>query len=185
MDKPDINLMHKPTLLTILAACLALLSLHAQDSILKNGDFERSLNEDKWLDGWFGQSVEPSPDQWVSTIPMEDGGQAVEIKGGPPVRYLSQDVRLINGEQTGKQFILRWQAKGQGTSNISALPRDVDGKFFKAASKAIVLTDTFETHELPVEIPEDAGFVRITLSPGESSAVIFDNVELVPASASN
>jgi len=177
--------MNKLTALIIAASCLALSSLHAQDSILKNGDFERSLNQDKWLNGWFGQSVEPSPDQWATTIPLDEGGQAVEIKGGPPVRSLCQDVLLINGEQTGKQFILRWQAKGQGTSSISALPRDVDGKFFKAASKAIVLSDTFEAQEIPVEIPEDAGFVRITLSPGEGSVVVFDNVELVPAAASN
>jgi hypothetical protein len=175
--------MNKITTWIVTAGCLAFAPLHAQDSILKNGNFEEP-DINNYQKGWFQHSAEPSSDEWVKIVYSSDGGgAAVEIRSGPPERYLCQDVKIKEGESGN--YVLRWRAKGEGTGSVLLLPRDLDNTLLKSYSEKFLATHDFELYEIPVTIPEDAVNVRVFLMPQSPDSVItFSQIELVPTSAS-
>lgn len=156
-------------------------TLLAQENFVKNGDFEmlQTFGVGDYATGWVAHIAEPTEDEWLKTVDTGDLGTGVEITSGPPLRYLLQDVFLQPGHPV--YYTLRCQAKGVGEALVSILPRErPDGGQLETTRLEIPLTDTFQTYEMPVEIPEVAAVVRINLvAKDEGSVVVFDSVELI------
>ena len=171
-------------LASLLLSCGGALANDA--SLLLNGAFDQGSGEGMLLSvpkHWFVTGLDVvEPNSWVRILDVSENGTAgVELKGASveAPQFLYQDVETAIHEKG--PYLLRWKAKGTGMAEIAVAQREGSGSF-TPSSKRIDLAPSFESHEIPLTIPEDADYVRVIVRPASAEAeVIISQVELVPA----